>query len=103
MKRPRNRKPFGPRNPPKGNRVKRLDLFALDASERHYCKSAALVAGATKVLSDFVNGTSWGTDAAIDIAVQLLEEAKGERQEGRRQAEKASNPRRARYGRRRAV
>lgn len=55
----------------------------LEAAELESCKSAALIAGAAKILTDFVNGTSWGTLAAIGAAEDLLDDARSAHEYGR--------------------
>lgn len=54
------------------------DDKVMENAERHHAKAAGLVAGAAKLLTDFINGCSWGTDIAIDAAILLLEDARRE-------------------------
>lgn len=55
---------------------KRVTALKMERAERHHAEAAALIAGATKLLSDFVNGTSWGTEIALDVSIRLLANAK---------------------------
>lgn len=60
----------------------KVDEEKLGQSERHNAKAAALMAGAEKLLTDFIGNQSWGTEITIDVALELLEEAKRERAAG---------------------
>lgn len=57
-----------------------IDEVAVELAERHHAKAAGLIAGATRLLSDFINGTAWGSDISIDAAIELLHEARVERE-----------------------
>lgn len=70
---------------------------AMELAERHHAKASGLVAGATRLLSDFINGTSWGTEIAIDAAIELLHEARVERERAKQSIrERPHYPARAR-------
>jgi hypothetical protein len=60
----------------KPKRRVRVNVLALEQSERYFARADALMAGAVKVMSEWMNGTSWGPEIAIDVASQLLEEAR---------------------------
>lgn len=64
------------RNP----KSKKIDEEAMEQAERHNCKCAALMAGAGKILTDFIGNQMWGNDTTIDVALQLLRQAKKERE-----------------------
>lgn len=73
-------------------RKNKIDDRAMESAERHYAKSAALMAGAGKLLTDYIANSSWGNRITIDVSLQLLEEARGELQAGDFQHRKAKDP-----------
>ena len=56
-----------------------ITAAAEESAERSFAKSDALVAGASKLLNEWINGTSWGPEIVIDVAIELLEQARLER------------------------
>ena len=70
------------RNPRMLRKFSKVDEGKLGQSERHHAKAAALIAGAEKLMSDFIGNQSWGTEITIDVSLELLEEAKRERAAG---------------------
>ncbi len=59
----------------KPKRFSDKQLEDVEEMETEHCRAAALIAGANKIMTDFVNGSSWGTRITIDVASELLEEA----------------------------
>ena len=70
------------RDPRMLRKFSKVDEEKLGQSERHKAKAAALMAGAEKLLTDFIGNQSWGTEITIDVSLELLEEAKRERAAG---------------------
>jgi len=63
----------GTKNP----KLPKVDEAALTRAEFHSCKAAALVAGVCKVLSDeLLVGSHWPNDITIDVATELLAQAR---------------------------
>lgn len=57
----------------------KIDDAVMLRAEKHHAKVAALIAGAQGLLADFINGTSWGTEIALDVAIEMLTAARHER------------------------
>lgn len=63
----------------------KVDEVAMAAAERHFAKADALVAGVGKLLTEHIGGGSWGPEMSLDVSIELLDEARGEREQARAQ------------------
>jgi hypothetical protein len=72
-------------------KVDRDEERMMTSMEKESCKSAALIAGASKILNDFVNGSSWGVETSIEVAQELLSMARSS-EESARSFARLANP-----------
>jgi hypothetical protein len=64
-----------------------IDNELADAADRHSAKVSALLAGVSKFLTEFIAGNTWGNETTIEVAIDLLQQAKQECHAGRAKME----------------
>jgi len=75
-------------------RKTRVSVEQMELSESQFCRSAALMHGAAKILGDDLRDGSggWGPDITIRVAIDLLTQARMERTCARENYDRAYKP-----------